>query len=387
MSQITQWRGFDLRKRYARIRRAFDIAEVTSPNDVPIIVNTPCYFPFGAADVPEDYYVNPAAMVGYQADGYERHLACVNDDAVPYFMPWFGTGVLASGFGCPTNWPIGPSEDLVATDVCVNTPAGIARLKNPDPYHDGLMPRVLDAIDYARDNSDLPVGLTDMNSPLSTVAQMCGYDKLFLWMHDDPAMIHGLFSLVAEAFIEWVKVQKKHIGEPLDSSNGLQGVWSPKGVGIWVSDDDMMTLGPELYRQFVVPSLSRIFQTFGGGSVHFCGNGYHQIENILQIENVRVVNHSPMGDFEGFGEAMKLLSGKLTIQLQDCAPIDQVGYYTQLYDKIRDWRGVMVAMFVLDTLGMNNRGTYTSVDWKPFEVANCIVQITREAVSRTIAAR
>ena len=39
MSQITQWRRFDLRKRYARIRRAFDIAEVTSPDDVPIIVS------------------------------------------------------------------------------------------------------------------------------------------------------------------------------------------------------------------------------------------------------------------------------------------------------------------------------------------------------------
>jgi len=39
-------------------------------------------------------------MLNYQADGYERHLRGVQDDYVPYFMPWYGTGVLASAFGC-----------------------------------------------------------------------------------------------------------------------------------------------------------------------------------------------------------------------------------------------------------------------------------------------
>ncbi len=36
----------------------------------------------------------------------------------------------------------------------------------------------------------------------------------------------------------WTKTQKKPSGEPLDSSNGLQGVYGPKGVGVWMSDDD-----------------------------------------------------------------------------------------------------------------------------------------------------
>lgn len=43
----------------------------------------------------------------------------------------------------------------------------------------------------------------------------------------------------------------------------------------------------------------------------------------------------------------------------------------------RQWRGVMVAMFVLDTLGMNDKGGYSLVEWEPFEVANRIVRITR----------
>jgi hypothetical protein len=72
---------------------------------VPIVIITPGYNAFGSERVPEDYFTNPANMVEYQARGYEKHLATVNDDYMPYFISWFGTGVLASGFGCQIKIP------------------------------------------------------------------------------------------------------------------------------------------------------------------------------------------------------------------------------------------------------------------------------------------
>ena len=62
-----------------------------------------------------------------------------------------------------------------------------------------------------------------MQGPLDTVGQMCGQAQLYQWMYHEPQAVHDLFDLVAEAFIEWVKVQKAHIGEPLEQSNGLAG--------------------------------------------------------------------------------------------------------------------------------------------------------------------
>ena len=208
------------------------------------MINTPCYFAFGNPDMPEDYFTNPASMVEYQADGYEKHLSTVNDDYIPYFMPWFGTGVLASGFGCEITIKSGPGNEPSLVAPCISSPDDVAKLKMPNPYQDGWMPRVLDAIDYARANSDLPPGLTDMQGPLDTLGSMCGQSQLYLWMYDEPQMVHELFDLVTDAFIEWVKVQKKHIAEPLDRSNGLQGVWSPPGVGVWESDDDLVMMSP-----------------------------------------------------------------------------------------------------------------------------------------------
>ncbi len=385
MGEFTHWRGFDLRARRAKIERAFNRGQVTSPDDVPIMINTPCYFAFGNKAVPEDYFTDPAAMVEYQASGYEKHLALVHDDYMPYFMPWFGTGVLASAFGCKIKLEPGPGNDPAVAGPCITSSADAARLRMPDPYQDGWMPRVLDAIDYARTHSDLPPGLTDMQGPLDTLGLMCRQAQLYEWMYKEPAMVHDLFELVTEAFIEWVKIQKKHIGEPLDQSNGLQGVWSPAGVGVWESDDDLVLLDPGLYREFVVPYVSRIFEAFGGGSVHFCGNGVHHIENLSFIKNLRVVNNSPLGNFKAFGTLKRGLGGQVTLQIQDASPVDVESYYTRLFAEIDDFRGIILAPFVIDSMGMDLEGGYTPVDWDPFETANRIVAITRECVRKKLA--
>ncbi|MFC1462690.1 uroporphyrinogen decarboxylase family protein [Verrucomicrobiota bacterium] len=385
MAEFRQWRGFDIASRRRRLRHAFERREVREVEHVPLVINTPCYFGFGNRPMPPDYWTNPASMVTFQEDGFERHLSSVDDDTVPYFMPWFGTGVIASAFGCPMREATGNGDDPATLGACVGTVEEIARLRTPDPGKDGWMPRALEFIDYAVEHSDLPVGLTDMNSPLCTVAQMCGYDKLFVWMYEEPQAVHDLFDIVTETFIAWVKVQKEHIGEPLDASNGLQGVWSPKGVGVWVSDDDLVSIGPEHYEQFVVPANSRIFEAFGGGSVHFCGNGLHQVDNLLKIENIRAVNNSTMGDFDTFGRLVKKLGGCVTIQIQDAAPIDVESYYPKLFESIDDLTGIMLATFVQDALGLTMTGGTVPVEWDPLDTANRIVRTVRDCVRRKLA--
>lgn len=382
-TEFTQWRGFDLAPRIAKIRRAFNCEPVTSAEDVPILVNTPAYFSFGSKDKPQDYYTNLASMLAYQANGYETHLKRVNDDYVPYFMPWFGTGVLASAFGAKVHVPDDPADDPAVLEPLIKTPADVARLRLPDPTRDGWMPRVLEAIDYAVANGDLPVGLTDMQGPLDTLGQMCGQSQLYQWMYSEPAMIHQLMDLVTEAFIDWVKVQKRHTGEPLEWSNGLQGAYSP-GCAVWESDDDLVLVDPGLYREFVVPYVSRIFKVFGSGSVHFCGNGVQHIASFKQIEHLKVINNSPLGNFVAFTQLQKALGGQVTIQIQDASAAEPESYYPQLFAEIEDFRGLMLVTFVMDNVGMDNQGGYIPVDWDPFEAANRIARSVRQAVTKRL---
>ena len=378
-----EWRGFDLAPRIAKIRRAFRREPVTSAEEVPILVNSPAYFSFGSADKPPDYYTNPASMLAYQAAGYEKHLRLVNDDYVPYFMPWFGTGVLASGFGAKVKMPDDPADDPAVLEPLLGSPADVARLRLPDPTRDGWMPRVLAAIDYGVAQNDLPVGLTDMQGPLATAGQLCGQAQLYQWMYTQPAGVHDLMSLITEAFIAWVKVQKEHIGEPLEWSYGLQGAFSP-GCGVWESDDDAVLVNAHLYGEFVAPYVSRIFTAFGGGSLHFCGNGAHHIENFKRIEHLKVLNTSALGHFAEFNQVCDSLRGKVTIQLQDASPAEPETYYPQLFNAMSDFRGFMLATFVIDNVGMDNHGGYIPMTWDPVETANRIVKSVRGAVAKRL---
>jgi 5-methyltetrahydrofolate--homocysteine methyltransferase len=298
-------------------------------------------------------------------------------------MPWYGTGVLASAFGAAVRVPEDPSDDPAVLEPLIRTPADAARLRLPDPTRDGWMPRVLETIDFAVAHGDLPVGLTDMQGPLDSLGAMCSQAQLYKWMHSEPAMIHDLMSLVTEAFIQWVKVQKEHIGEPLECSNGLQGAFSP-GCGIWESDDDMVLVGSGLYEEFVVPYVSRIFTAFGGGSIHFCGNGTQHIENLKRIQNLKVVNNSPLGNFAAFTQMHRSLVGNVTFQVQDASAAEPETYYPQLFADIDDFRGLMMVTFVMDNVGMDNRGGYIPVDWDPFDAANRIVKSVRETVGKRL---
>ena len=54
--------------------------------------------------------------------------------------------------------------------------------------------------------------------------------------------------------------------------------------------------------------------------------------------------------------------------------------------EIDDLRGVMVATFVVDGLGMAADGGYVPVDWEPFDVARRVVSVVRECVAKKLAA-
>jgi hypothetical protein len=382
---MDEWRGFDLSKRKEKIRLAFDKAPLTDAQMLPIVIGTPCYFGFGNKPRPREYWEDPKVMVDFQEAMYLSHLTQIHDDMVPYFMPWFGTGVLASAFGCEIKPAAGNGDDPAVTDPVIRRVEDIARLRMPDPQRSGWMPKVIACMEYARRHSDLPVGLTDMNSPLSTASQLCGYENLFIWMYEDPQAVQDLMALISDALIEWVRVQKQIIGVPPDASNGLQGLWAPK-AGVWLSDDDLVTLGPEQYAEFVVPHYSRIFQAFGGGIVHFCGKGLHQAENLLQIENIRAVNNSPMGQFDLFCEFVERVGrGKLSVIIQDVAPENISGYYTKLFGKLGDLRGVMIATFVLDNAAMDDNGGSVTVSRDPVKAANELVDVVRACVAKKLS--
>jgi len=292
---------------------------------MPFIVADVNYFISGEAPelIPADYFSDFDSMMQYQVNKMERHMEQFDDDYVPFLFPWYGTGVLASGFGSEVVFE--DKMDPAVKGEVIKTPEDISRLSLPDPYKDGLMPRVLETIRYFRDNSDLPISFTDPQGPLTTALTLVGPTDFFVWLYEYPDQVHELMELCTEAFIQWVKAQKQEIG-----------------------------------REFVVPYNSRIFKEFGGGTLHFCGSAEHQLENFLHIEGLTGVNNFCMGNFKQIYRMQELFKGRLALKVCDFAPLDISSYYEGLFSNLKK-RGTILASFIAPEMALTGNGKYESV--------------------------
>jgi hypothetical protein len=349
---------FNRRLEKASVRTAdcFAFKEMDAP---PFLVNGAPYWGFGydPETFPQGLFDDPTVMTAAQERAYYDQVKEIDDCFVPYLMPWLGTGVLASAFGCHIEYP--PKQDPVVSPrhYPVKTTSDIKELSIPDPEKDGLMPKVLAYLQYMKLHSFLPVGITDIQGPLTTANQLMGFDKLIYLMEDEPLAAHELMEKVTEALIQWVKRQKQVIGEPLNECISDQQVYTGRHAGIWFSDDDAVLISPGLYKEFVVPYNSRLCKVFGGGCLHYCGNATHQIDNFLHIDSLRAINNSLMHNIRPFRELKAKVEGRIVLFAVDLVPVDFEGYLKELLDNI-SYKGMIVHLVYMGTAGMSRDGQW-----------------------------
>jgi hypothetical protein len=254
--------------------------------------------------------------------------------------------------------------------------AELKDIRKPDPSADGLMPRVLNAIRQMRQRTDLPVGVTDCQGPLTTALQILGYDKLIYWMFDHPEAIHDLMGLVTEALIEWVTVQKQVAGQEMTDDAYVLGIKIPGGFGgVWMSDDDSVIFGPELYREFVLPYNSQLLQAFGGGSIHYCGNANQHIENYLATEGLTCIQNLNLDDLDGAARMRDALAErKIPYLVADFNVADDRidDYYRTLFEKMGT-RGLIVTAYTAPAITLSE-GQYAQANRDPLAVGKVIAR-------------
>jgi uroporphyrinogen-III decarboxylase len=329
----------------------------------PYIVNSSLYWVFGldTNTLPAAYFDDPAAMVNFQEQTYYDQIKAIDDDFVPYLMPWFGTIVAASAFGCQIEFY--PKADPAANPryYPVQKPEDVKKLRVPDPEKDGLMPRVLDFLRYMKANSFLPVGYTDFQGPLTTANQLLGYDKLIYLMFDHPKLMHELMDIVTESLILWVKTQKAIIGEPLNECISDQQVYTGRHAGVWFSDDDAVLMSPDTYREFVVPYNSRVLQAFGGGCIHYCGNATHHADSFLATDGLKALNIYNLYNIPSVARLQKKLQDRIVLFVCDFTPVEYEAYFDEMLASL-DYRGMVICSQFSPTVGLLKGGRYDAVE-------------------------
>lgn len=360
-----------------RINRAFRF-EIKDFSEVPLILQTNSYWLTGHTpkEIPEDIFYNPASMLEFQKKGIEEHLNNVEDDYIPYLMPWYGVGVIPHLFGCDIKFF--KSDDPACTTTGIKALEEIKKIKKPDFFKNSLTKKVLETIKFFKENSEIPVGVTDMQSTLDCVSLIVGYENLFYWMKDSPKSVNYLFGMVTETLIDWVKIQKKYNSEKLNSSNGLINIKTPEGIGIWFSDDDSVIMSPDLFKTFVLNSYKKLFGAFENGMVHWCGNANHQIENYLNISSVKAVHNYMLGDVDSAAVLQKgLCKKKICLAVGDIIPVEEEleDYLRQIKEKLSP-EGLVLQFTISPNLGIK-KGQYTVTDRNVIESAQRIVKFFR----------
>ncbi len=349
-----------LAKVKAKTDDVFAFKEVSAP---PFIVNSALYWIFGLEldTFPANYCEDPAVMTHFQEQTYYDQIKSIDDDFVPYLMPWFGTIVAASAFGCEIVYPYKADPAANPRYYPVVTHEDVEKLEVIDPEKDGLMPTVLEFLRYMKENSFLPVGITDFQGPLTTANQLMGYDKLIYLMFDRPDLMHRLMDVVTESLILWVKKQKEVIGEPMDWCIGDQQVYMGKHGGVWFSDDDAVLMSPETYREFVVPYNSRVLKAFGGGALHYCGNATHHADSFLEMEGLKALNIYNLYNIPSVAELQQKIGDKIALFVCDYTPVDYEAYFDEMLTSL-DYKGLVICSQFSPTVGLLAGGRYDGID-------------------------
>ena len=371
------YNGEFFRKNEDRFRKSADkikSAYAYKNTEMPFLIYTMNYWLDGQSPslIPDDYFDNPATMTMYQVEMMKKHIELFDDDFIPFLFPWFGTGVVPSSLGCEVNFL--PKQDPALGPHLINNLSGIADLRKPDPYSSGLFPRVLKTIDFMRENTNLPVSITDPQGPLNIALSICGVENLFVWMCTNPNEVHQLMDFCTEVLINWITVQKEHAGQKLHSGAWPHGMLLPEGYGgVWLADDDCTQLSAELYKEFVVPYNSRVLQAFGGGTIHFCGSARHQIDNFLATEGISGINNFCMGDFGQVTEMQKKFKDKLALMVCDFAPYDIDGYFMELLPQL-NIKGTILGSYIVSEYALKE-GKYKIISRDADKAGNEIYKI------------
>ncbi|MBC8450000.1 MAG: hypothetical protein H8D78_19880 [Chloroflexi bacterium] len=266
--------------------------------EVPPLV---CYLPYeGQEFQPYPYpeaFADPAKMmVNELLIGFTSlyHAVELGDDAPLCLRPNLGTGIIASMFGAEirlveNNMPwVMSLGSLSCLQAIVDAPLPDVRF--------GLGQRVIDQYDYYHHAlSDYPrcqaafeLTLPDLQGPFDTVELLWG-SEIFVALYTHTELVRALLSKITNLMLIVYGFLKGRIRDSLRPGYHYQHATGVKG-NLLIRDDSAILMSPKMYREIVQPVDARLAAELEGAGIHFCGNGQHQVDNMLAIPGMQCLD-------------------------------------------------------------------------------------------------
>ena len=225
-----------------------------------------------------------AALAGRVRQGFR-------DDNVRSLRPVTSIGWMAEVFGARVRWF---ADRPSFPEPVVRKARDIDGLR-PDFSRGELYRHALGQMRFFRGvvGGRIPVGPPDLQSPTDVASMVMDYMQLIYAMLDEPGRVHALLRMITDATIESCHAFRKEMvtDHPLSPTDW----WMPRGI--FLADDLMAVLSPELYREFSVPYNEALAEEFGGLGLHSCGRILQNLENVAQTKGILALNtHECLSD-------------------------------------------------------------------------------------------
>jgi len=230
------------------------------------------------------------------AVAWANALAATDNDWPPMLDTYCTVPMVPEAFGCKVLF----REGFDATALpALGDVSGVWSLKPKRPEDTPTIRRMFEWTDYAQRKlgTEVPFWSLDIQGAFGVAAQIVDPLQLLAACVTQPKAVHHLCRMVNDY---WVEVMQKHLASM--EHPGFPGRNFPsisENVGICISDDTpLIMLSPEMYREFAFPYNAEIGRVFGGLHIHSCGNYRHNLDNLLELPNVRSIQlHAGVGEF------------------------------------------------------------------------------------------
>ena len=209
---------------------------------------------------------------------------------IPNFLePWYGIGPTASAFGLEYIW----KENQAPAIRPAFQDTGSA-LSYPDitPIRETNIGRhTLRMVEYFVEQSRglLPLSLCDVQSPLNVAGNMIDINGFLMDTMINAEMVGEFLQLLGVLIADFTAEQLKILGD--------QVVWPGHGfpssrvfTGFGSSDDNIMLITPEAYRDQAIPSLLKMTENLQEPVFHSCGNWSERSDVVKEIPGVSMVD-------------------------------------------------------------------------------------------------
>jgi hypothetical protein len=208
---------------------------------------------------------------------------------IPNFLePWYGIGSVVNAFDINYIWNPGQA------------PATLPKFQNVDdalnydarPIKDTEVGRhTLNMIEYFLEQTKgmLPMSYSDIQSPFNNSTCIVDTSNFLVSMMLEPDKALNFLDMLADLIIDFYKEEEKLIGDVLvKPGHGFASSRFFEGFGL--SDDNLVMVDSDTYRNIVCPSFEKVGKAFGGPVLHSCGNYSEKAAMVSKISGIKMTD-------------------------------------------------------------------------------------------------